>query len=73
MRQKVKLFEQEEKVTSIEIAYKSALELENQFKNLNNLENDYQQNVIEKSAIFEENSEYTKKIEMGLSLKRKYS
>ncbi len=38
-------FEQEEKVISIEIAYKSALELENQFKNLNNLENDYQQNI----------------------------
>lgn len=62
-------FEQEEKVTSIEIAYKSALELENQFKNLNNLENDYQQNIIEKSAIFEENSEYLKKLKWASPLK----
>lgn len=54
-------FEQEEKVTSLELAYKSALELENQFKNLNNLENDYQQNIIEKSAIFEEKFRISKK------------
>ena len=45
------------------------MELENQFKNLNNLENDYQQNIIEKSAIFEENSEYLKKLKWAFPLK----